>query len=172
MKPFFTQHRTPGVDSSMILQGFLLAVAVMGPTYKCKDASGHWSEAACTGSAAPPPPSEYAKFGNDKTKWIWHPGADQITASACVDDWRPLMKDPDSAQLGPEGTAVVMESAKESHIVIPGRARNSFGALGVHWFVCRLNPDGTVQHGSAQSLTDKSKFIEDLSLDFAYPRNN
>lgn len=41
-----------------MLRYWLLAVIVSAPafgaTYKCKDAKGNWTEAACTGAAAPP----------------------------------------------------------------------------------------------------------------------
>jgi hypothetical protein len=155
----------------MFLAAAILVAVAAGPTYKCKDAQGVWSESACTGAAAPPPPSDVAKYGSDKSKWVWKGRSGEAAAQACVEDWRPIMKDPESAQLGPERNGLIMESANDRHIVVPGRARNGFGGLGVHWFVCRVNLDGSVVTGSSGDLTSKSKWIEDLSLDFAYPRN-
>lgn len=154
----------------MDFAAIVMLVASMGPTYKCKDAAGNWSEAACVGAAAPPPPSDFAKYGSDKSKWLWSGPSGREAAQACVDDWRRLMKDPESAQLGPDQDGLIMESVNDRHVVVPGRARNGFGALGVHWFVCRINLDGTVEKGSSSDMIDRSKEIEDLSLDWVYPR--
>jgi hypothetical protein len=45
----------------IILTASLFAVSAHAASYKCKDAHGNWSEAACTGVAAPPPKPEPPK---------------------------------------------------------------------------------------------------------------
>lgn len=38
-----------------VLLLLVVALPAWGAKYKCKDADGNWTEAACTGAAAPPP---------------------------------------------------------------------------------------------------------------------
>lgn len=153
----------------MVLLHALLLAMTPAPTYKCKDASGNWTEAACIGTAAPPEPSDYAKFGNDRSRWINRGPASRTLAQTCLEDWRPLLKDPASGQLVDGIDGRLMEGKAGKHIIVEGRARNGFGALGVQWFVCEIGVDGAVVADSSRRLAAKAEQLEKWGIWFAYP---
>jgi len=75
--------RTLAAFAAAMILAALCAAPASAADYKCKDADGNWSEAACTGSAAPPP-----KVALGSIDWIrWKPaiGMKQADVQALID---------------------------------------------------------------------------------------
>lgn len=109
------------------------------------------------------------KYGAALDQWVVAGVPERSSMDACVEEWRPLLKDPGSASITPgKFPGVIVEGAKDRHIIVEGRAKNGFGALGAQYFVCSINLDGTVVEGSGSRLTSRAEGIEKYGIKVEY----
>lgn len=81
--------------------------------------------------------------------------ADGAVVSACVDLWRPTLKDPGSA-IAISAVYEIAQSTErataEARVKIDGRANNSFGALTYASFACVLKSPGEINEDRTKTL--------------------
>lgn len=92
-----------------ILAALLLCASpyIGAATYKCKDANGNWTEAACTGAAAPPPKPEDPQATANARRSGW----EKLCASRswdytrhCIDDHEQNYREMNNILKGPPST--------------------------------------------------------------------
>lgn len=138
--------------------------------FKCKRADGstEYTAQPCEGSKT-------VKIGSERDDWVggygygageppWHVVMEPVpeaTMTQCLTLYRPRLKDPGS---GSVETGIYVENARGRQVVVQGRAKNSFGALGIIYFVCPLDRDG------APVGTDETRgtSVEKYGVDIAY----
>ncbi|MFT3800804.1 MAG: hypothetical protein QM766_06235 [Burkholderiaceae bacterium] len=86
---------------------------------------------------------------------------------ACIDQWRPILKDPQSAY--PVGSRIDEVTNLEKRdtppwkeIVVDGRAKNSFGGYIPATFGCGLSADGQID----AIVTEGYKALYQLNVKF------
>jgi len=144
--------------------------------YKCTDANGavEYRQSPCSGKKSDilevdgQSPSEKANIA--KRIWKIAGQGNMAAANACLDAWRPNLKDPDSGRIVDAG--IIVASPDRKVIISEGRARNGFGGLGVQYFLCDLDQSGSVIGDPHRDLWSKADEIEKypgFGLGFAFP---
>lgn len=163
--------------------GFALLLCVAAPCsagiYRCDDpvtAERIFQDAPCPDGKIerkydddPRVESPKKRYGDRLDQWVVAGVPSSESMAACVEEWRPLLKDPDSASISPgKFPGVIVEGAKDRHVIVEGRAKNGFGGLGVQYFVCSINLDGSIVEGSGPRLMHRANGIEKYGLKVEY----
>jgi len=122
--------------------GLFLSSPVGAASYKCKDKSGNWTEAACTGALTPP---EELRLVEEQKQLAVELGP-KPEPSAWDGSYRAVntylekhAKDPDSVKI--DGCTAATATAKGWIVRCEYRAKNSFGAVvrGNTYFAIKQN---------------------------------
>lgn len=131
--------------------------------FKCKDASGKigYQDYPCTTTTisykknVPSQTISYKKNVPTQAKIL----TDELkrrsseepitkeTQDACLDEFRPMLKDPRSAYVQEAFKSYVTNSKmknERAEVVLDARAKNSFGGFIPQAFVCGINDDGSI----------------------------
>jgi len=146
--------------------------------YKCTNADGgvEYRQSPCTGKKSDvlevDGQSPRDKADSAKRVWTVSGQGTIVIADACLEAWRPRLKDPDSGRIVDAG--IIVASPNRKVIVAEGRARNGFGGMGVQYFLCDLDKaDAIIGNGDPHhDLWSKADDIEkypNIGLSFAFP---
>lgn len=135
----------------------LIAVLAPGPVYKCKDSAGaiSFSDRPCTSGAELvkttqlPSDRRTAAVAEDP-KWCDEGPAPDALVAACLDAWRPSLRDPRGAYA--EGGRLTRNKKNgDLDVFVNGYAKNGFGGTNAIEMQCKRTAENEIDAAGTES---------------------
>ncbi|MDC8011687.1 DUF4124 domain-containing protein [Tahibacter soli] len=140
---------------------FVLSVIAQGPAYKCKDAAGaiSFSDRPCPSGADLVKKTALPSDGGrgsassvtgDDPRWCDEGVAPADLVNACLDAWRPSLRDPRGAYA--EGGRLTRNQKNgDLDVFVNGYAKNGFGGTNALEMQCKRTPENALETSGTES---------------------